>query len=238
LLEKTDRLGGLVRRALAAPCKADTAAYLDYLEQAVRNHPSIQIRMNTEATPENVSLLAPHGVILATGSLPRTGELPMAAQAHGLDVVSLYEEPGEIGQQVIVVGGGASGCEAALHLAQQGKQVTLIERGDKPMPQFSRLPRIALLDQLNALGVQICTGLCVTEVTETGVLVQNSSGKVQSLTGDTVVIANGRRGDPETVRRFSVAASTVVDIGGCRRSGSLYHCISQGYFAGRNVEFY
>jgi 2,4-dienoyl-CoA reductase-like NADH-dependent reductase (Old Yellow Enzyme family)/thioredoxin reductase len=238
LIEQSGQLGGLLRRTLSAPCKSDTAAYLNYLERAVRKTAGIQICLNTEATPENVSVLAPQGVIMATGSLSRKGELPGADSTGVLDVAELYQRPVPSGQRVVIVGGGVSGCEAALYLAKLGKQVTVVEQGTILMSQFSRLPRIALLDQLAAQKVECCTGLRVTEVTSDGVQMRDTGGKVHRLEADVVVVANGRQGDSSMVRRFSAVAPTVVAIGGCQKSGSLYHCINQGFFAGRNLEFY
>ena len=36
-----------------------------------------------------------------------------------------------MGDEVVVLGGGLAGCEAAIHLAQEGKKVTIVEMRDE-----------------------------------------------------------------------------------------------------------
>lgn len=238
LFEQNSQLGGLVSRTLSHPHKGDTAAYLDYLERMVRRSPNIQLQLGTAATPELLAPLAPQAVILATGSLPRTDELPAPPRAPVMEVSRIYDHPDQVGYRVLVVGGGVSGCEAALYLTEDGREVTILDENPAAMPQFSRLPRIALIDKLMALGVTLHAQSRVTELTDNGVIVTDPSGNTRQLSADTVLLANGRKGNPDILSRFFGCAPIVTAIGGCRRSASLYDCIHGGYFAGQNIEFY
>lgn len=42
-------------------------------------------------------------------------------------VNNYYLEKEKVGDSVVVLGGGLAGCEAAIHLAQEGKKVHLVE---------------------------------------------------------------------------------------------------------------
>ena len=238
LFERSRQLGGLVSRTLSSPFKGDTAAYLDYLERAVRHQPGIRLCLDAEADPGTVSALAPHAVVLATGSLPRADELPGFGQAPAVEVSRLHEHLDQVGYRVLVVGGGVSGCEAALYLAEEGREVVILDEGPACMPQYSRLPRIVLIDRLMALGVELYSETRVVKLTADGVIAEDREGNSLRLTGDTVVLANGRKANEDALRRFAGTAPTVVSIGDCRRPTSLYGCIHQGYFAGRNIEYY
>lgn len=238
LFEKRMELGGLIRRTLASGWQADTAAYLDYLDRAVRAQSKIQLYLGVTATVEKLAAVSPQAVILAAGSQPRIDELPGWETAGSLEVSELYEKVNQAGRKVIVVGAGVSGCEAALFLAETGRKVVLIDKGAAVMPHFSRLPRIALADKLRTNGVELRTGVQVIRLLPEGVLLETGGGVPQRLEGDTVVLANGRRGDREVVEQFSTAAPTVTAVGGCSRSVSLWECIHGGYFAGRNIEYY
>jgi 2-enoate reductase len=143
-----------------------------------------------------------------------------------------------VGYRVLVVGGGVSGCEAALYLAEEGREVTIIDEGAAPMPKYSRLPRIALIDLLMAKKVELRTNIRVTGLIPGGATAEDSTGRHLRFVANTVVVANGRRTDEELLRRFSDTADTVTAVGGCRKPGSLLECIHGGYFAGRNIEFY
>lgn len=238
LFEAAPQLGGHISRTLTAPYRADTAEYLDYLEQCVCRQANIQLRLGAVATPELVTALSPQAVILATGALPRADELPGYAQYGGIEVTRVYEEIDRVGYRVIVVGGGVAGCEAALCLADEGREVTILDAGTIPMPKYSRLPRIALLDRLMARGVELRSGVRVTAIVPDGVIAEDSSGRAFCIQGDTVVVANGRRIREDFYGGFADTAETVTAVGTCARIGGLYECIHSGYFAGRNIEFY
>ena len=67
LCEKTGTLGGLLRYARKVPFKRETQQYVDYMiAKAVRM--GVDIRLNTEVTPELVKVIAPDFCIAAVGS--------------------------------------------------------------------------------------------------------------------------------------------------------------------------
>lgn len=81
-----------------------------------------------------------------------------------LEVSEIYEKIHQIGRRVIVVGAGVSGCEAALFLAESGRDVVIVDKGAAAMPHYSRLPRIALMDKLMAQGVELRPGVQVIQL--------------------------------------------------------------------------
>lgn len=241
LLEASPSLGGHISQTLTGRFRMDTAEYLEYLEQSVYRQAGIRVMLDTTATPELVAALSPQAVIVATGSQSRADELIGFAQSGAIEVTQIYEELDRIENRVLVVGGGVSGCEAALWLAEYGKEVVILDEGAVPMPRYSRLPRIALMDQLMAKGVVLRTNLRVTELFPGGALAIDNAGQIFRYTADTVIVANGRRSRGNPTKEFTDApgrAGTVTAIGGCVRPGSLHDCIHDGYFAGRNIEYY
>jgi pyruvate/2-oxoglutarate dehydrogenase complex dihydrolipoamide dehydrogenase (E3) component len=87
----------------------------------------VTVRINTEATPELIEAGNYGAILVAGGSTPIIPDISTEAPNKIVwvgDVDSRKTEPGE---RVVMVGGGLSGLESALALAERGKQVTVID---------------------------------------------------------------------------------------------------------------
>ena len=125
LIERDGELGGQLRYASQISFKSDLADYLRYLQRMVTRSP-VNVVVGREVTLDTVQEFGPDVVIVATGATPNTpthdsGEL-RCVQALEL----LAGAPVEA--RVAVIGAGATGCEVAAFLCQQGHGVTLLEQ--------------------------------------------------------------------------------------------------------------
>ncbi|MBW1767572.1 MAG: FAD-dependent oxidoreductase [Deltaproteobacteria bacterium] len=99
--------------------------------------------------------------------------------------------PAEQKKKVMVIGGGAIGCETDHFLAEYGKSITIVEMLDEVGEGLGFIPRPLLLERLNKWDVKIITSAKVIEILEDGVLVERN-GKKEKLTGyDSIVAAFG-----------------------------------------------
>ncbi|MFD4511688.1 NAD(P)/FAD-dependent oxidoreductase, partial [Streptomyces sp. NPDC058457] len=128
------------------------------------------------------------GLIVATGVRPR--RLP-GEGAHVLrtldDALTLRERLGP-GQRLVVVGAGFLGAEAAAVAWRLGAQVTLLEPAPVPLAhavgeEVGRVLSRAHLER----GVDLRTGVAVTEVTEDGVRLADGA----EIEADEVLVAIG-----------------------------------------------
>lgn len=67
--------------------------------------------------------------IVAVGASPLILPLPGAEMA--VPAPEVYGHEAQLEQQVVVIGGGQVGCETALHLVEQGHDVTVLEMQEK-----------------------------------------------------------------------------------------------------------
>ena len=124
LCEKESRLGGLLPIIEKEPFKKRIASYREYLERMVARS-KVDVRLNTEVTPELIDELEPDVVIAAVGGhpiIPRIKGIEKAVQ-----IVDFYTNEPEVGENVLVLGGGFAGVECAIGLAMQGKKAMIIE---------------------------------------------------------------------------------------------------------------
>jgi NADPH-dependent 2,4-dienoyl-CoA reductase/sulfur reductase-like enzyme len=127
LMEKEKCLGGTLNMASAAPFKKDMKDYLNWAVNTTTATPGLTVKLASKATPTKIKAEKPDVVIIAAGSRPIIPEIP---GIHSKNVVWAGDvESGKVkvGDKVVVAGAGLTGSETALHLSQQGKQVTLID---------------------------------------------------------------------------------------------------------------
>lgn len=134
LFEKSDALGGQAKFAVYPDFKWNLRDYLYWLVRQTEKC-GCAIRLHTEATPEMIREGSYDALILAMGSEPKTIPVKGADAPHVYTVDGVYGHQQDMGDKVVVVGGGASGKETALYLARCGHDVTLLTRRQAVFPE-------------------------------------------------------------------------------------------------------
>jgi pyruvate/2-oxoglutarate dehydrogenase complex dihydrolipoamide dehydrogenase (E3) component len=194
------------------------------------------IRLNTEATPEAVEALNPDVVIAAVGSSPIVPSFPGVDKEKALTVMDVYYNTEKIGQNVVIIGGGTVGCEAALFLAKQGRKVTIVEMLDKlAEPEaniFYHLPLVEALDNNPNTSYRLETK-CVG-VTPNGVRVEKD-GKEEVIAADSVVFSVGQAPDLETVNKLRNCAPRFCSVGDCVEPKKIIQATRTAFFSAMNI---
>jgi 2,4-dienoyl-CoA reductase-like NADH-dependent reductase (Old Yellow Enzyme family)/thioredoxin reductase len=234
LCEKSGRLGGALNFAAAIAFKHDLYALI--ATYALRMQKAgVEVRLNTEVTEALVEMEAPDVLVLAVGASPIIPAIPGIEGATVVVANDLSEAEGRMGERVVIMGGGLVGCEAAVHLAQQGKGVTVVEMMADIALEANVRQRPILLDMLQRLKVGVETGLRGVAVNDKGLLCMDGEGNEKQIAADTVVCAVGQRPLRKVVNRFLDAAPEVVQVGDCVKAKSVTQAIRRGYWAGLDI---
>ena len=122
LFEKKDRIGGALIIGGIPSFKKDDLNLVAWYEQELKRL-GVEVLTNTEADKDAVDAIQPDVIYAAEGSVP------IIPNVHGVENAVLAQDilTGKVPakENVILVGGGLVGCETALHLAMQGKNVTM-----------------------------------------------------------------------------------------------------------------
>lgn len=235
LVEKSNRLGGLLPEASAPGFKEDLRAYLEWSIRMTHGYPNIDIRLSTEATPALIAEEKPDALIIAVGAKPNIPEWTCRDSSKFLWVGDLVRNRAAIGGKVLIAGAGLTGCEAALTLLEAGKSVTLIDvlprkrlgRGSSPINAY------ALFDILEKEKVDFREETRLVDITDERVVVEKS-GKQKHLVFDTVILALGNRasGRAAFVERLKATVAENYVVGDCGDSqGGLWNAITSAFDA-------
>lgn len=150
-----------------------------------------------DAAPDEIR--AGH-IIVATGSHPATLALPGADHPRVIDsdgALALTEVP----PRLLVVGGGAVGCEWSTIFNRLGSEVTLVELLPTLLPREEPELSKVLTTALTHDGVTVKTGTSLVAVTEVsgGLRIELSGAETTALEVDYVLMAAGRRPNSENL---------------------------------------
>ncbi len=213
IYEKTDRLGGIFNAAAAPSFKEKDRDLLAWYNKEMKDL-SIPIHFNSNVT-DTASIVADE-VIIATGAKPRQLRVPGIEKT--IEACEYLDGTKEVGNRVIVIGGGLSGCEIALDLHQRGKQPIIVEMmHDLIAVRGVCLANSSYLREYFELhNVEVHLNCMLTEVTDIGVIVKHNDGRTFSIEGDTVLMSVGYEPDP-----LSSSSGKVHLVGDCKQVGNL-----------------
>ncbi len=233
LCEKTDKLGGMLRCEENVPFKAAFAKYTETMSRRMVIA-GVEVRLNTEVTPELVADISPDALIVAIGA---RAVVPSIEGIDGDNVIFAADYTNNAdnnGKCVAVLGGGLAGSEFALHYAESGRKVTLIEMGDAIAQEGNPRHKPMLLKRLEA-AVDIRTGLRGKRITDSGVICTDKNGNDVFIEADTVVVAVGMMADHEKTDALRGTAPQVHIIGDCLKPGLVRDAIFRGYHAALDI---
>lgn len=233
LLEKEDHLGGKLVFSEQVPFKHDLYRFMSYLIHQV-DKLGVDVRLNTEATPESVAALKPDAVISAVGADAFILPVPGVEGANVLTAEEAYDRVksgAPLGQNLVVLGGGLVGCETGLFLATEaGKKVTILEMLPEVATDEMHLTRDALLDRLNEHTTVITKARC-TGITADGVTYVDGDGNEQTIACDNVVLSAGMRPRQDLAESFRGTAPFFVVIGDAAKPSNVRNATRTGYDA-------
>lgn len=194
IYEKSDKLGGVFIQAAAPVYKDRDRSLIDWYRREIEKH-QIQVAFNTEIT--DIHELKADEIVVATGSIAKRP--PIKGIEHSIEATE-YLSGREVGDNVIIVGGGLTGCEIAYDLILKGKNPQIVEmKNDLIAVKGVCLANSSFLREMLAFKkTPVYLETTLLEIKEDGVTVKDKEGKVFDLTGDSVIVSVGYEPAPLT----------------------------------------
>ena len=213
LYEKDSKLGGVFIAAAAPSFKEKDRDLIKWYEREVARNP-ITVKLNTEV--KDINSLGADEVIIATGATAK--KIPIKGVEYTMDATEYLLGEKTVGQNVVIVGGGLTGCEIAYDLYLQGKNPTIVEMmDDLIVTKGVCLANTSFLRdffETNKVPVHLETKL--NEVMKDGVTVTDKNGKNFKIDADNVIMSVGYNPAP-----LAPKAKHVHVIGDANKVGNL-----------------
>ncbi len=250
LYEKKPMIGGMVYPGSRPQCKVDVARLYDWFVAEIEDS-DVELKLNTEVTPELIEEVRPDALVLAMGAEQIIPDVPGKELPSFAPAVEVMSDPSKYkGKKAVVVGGGDVGCECACQLSDEGWDVTIVELMPKLMEENAMTNvKVQMFNLIEEKGIKVMTDTKLAKVYDGGCEVIMPSGKEWGLEADLVVYAIGfKRPDTFTgggnvgmniapmsgvMGVMAMKADEVHVIGDCASLGRIREATEAGERVGR-----
>lgn len=225
IYEKSDELGGVFIAAAAPEFKEKDKMLLQWYRKQMQDL-NIDIKYNYEITNEKLEALQADEIIVATGATARV--LPIeGACNHVMEAIEYLRDKKPIGDTIVVIGGGLTGCEIAYDAVRKGKKVSIVEMQDDILnvPHLCAANSIMLREIIRYYQIPVYTNAKAIAFENNTLLVEGKNG-VQNIPADSIVTSIGYT--PNT-KWITEKKKHIHVIGDAHQVGNLMHVIWQAY---------
>ena len=214
LYEKSDKLGGVFIAAAAPSYKEKDRDLIAWYNREIQRYDAITVHMNTEV--KDIASLGADEVIVATGAV--ANKIPVKGAEKAIEAVDFLLDNSLAGDNVVVVGGGLTGCEIAYELYLQGKKPVIVEMQDDLVttPGVALANTSYLRDFFKTNKVPVYLESRTTEIRDNGVTIATKDGNTIDIPADTVILSVGYKPAP-----IAEKSKKVHIIGDANKVGNL-----------------
>lgn len=236
LFEKDSVLGGMINYAKAPPHKGNMK-WLTECYSGAMNRYGVDVRLDTEATPELIDSIKPDAVVIASGGVP------VVPGILGIDGSNVYGIADVLGgksglekKNVVVVGAGMTGIETAEYLCAAGNTVTVVDMLDKIAPDGNGTIVADVMGRLRQYGTTFLLEHTLKEIkADSVVLEEKASGSTKTVSADAVVLSLGMRPNKVFAEALIAKGYDTHVIGDAVKVGKIAPATRGGFEVGRKL---
>jgi len=197
--QRKDQIVASLRKGMALTIKSSKAKVIQ--GRAIATSPK-NIKVETDTGQTDIET---DKIIIATGSEPiQIPTIPFDGKTviSSKEALSLADVP----KSMVIVGGGAIGCEMACVYAAVGTKVTIVEALSRLVPMEDRWVGRLLEREFKKLGIDVLTSQKVVSVTTAAAPAKVNLENGQTIEAEKVLVAVGRKAtcDKETVETLNL----------------------------------
>jgi 2-enoate reductase len=236
LYEKSAALGGNIIPGGMPSFKRYDRRLLNWYKNELKLL-NIPVKLNTAFTKTAEAQEKADVIAVATGSLAIKPRIPGIDGQNVYPAGDILMDNSKAGKKVAIIGGGLVGCELALELALDGREVTIIEMTPEIMGGPTNLPfpnYDMLKDLLSFNKVKILLSTKVTSILDDSVEVE-SGVNTNKIDADTVIYAIGYKQEATLMNELTESTSDIYQIGDSRKVNNIMSAIWDAYEVARSI---
>lgn len=258
LIEKSDKLGGTLYAASIPHNKEKISELIKWYEKQLKDL-NVEVLLNSSYSPSMITEGRIDVLLLAIGSSV-IRRIPGSENRNVLSAVDALTNPNKVGQRVVIIGGGATGCETAEYFGAKyeinmkyvndlngefvcektklpnvtNKVVTIIEMLDEIGVDIENRSRALMKFTLEENEVKILTNTRVENIYDDIVSVLNlKTGRKSEINADTVILAGGL--SPNSIDIDCPDNVDIYNLGDCDKPSNMVRAIYQAYYVAANI---
>lgn len=234
--EAAGELGGVVTASAKEESKAPMKSLLDWYRREI-DKLGIEVHLNTPVRPRRGGeLVTDEGVtvatkdehvVIATGSSPK--KIPVPGFEKAIDAIDFLHRRRDVGDTVVILGGGVTGCELAYDLhAHKKKNPIIVEMRHDLIVQagFCMANSSYLRDYFALHEVPVHLETTVERIEDDAVICRTADGETVRVPCDSVISAVGYTPQPLETDRGRRATHV---IGDCDQIGNVKTAVWAAY---------
>lgn len=255
LFDRDSEIGGQFRFASVPPGKGEFSHAIGFLDNELERL-EVDRQMGKEISTDQIVQEQFDAVIVASGTKSRMPQIKGIESKMMVPARDILEGKNKAGEKVVIIGAGGIASETALYLTKQGtidaetalflagygvvplkkalqlhnqgREVTIVRRGNKIAPEVGPSTRWLLLQKLAQAGVKTITEVDYKEITEDGLVIVEKDGTERLLPADTIVVAAGAEADTSLVEKLQGRVKELHLIGDAKRPAKAFEAFREG----------
>jgi 2,4-dienoyl-CoA reductase-like NADH-dependent reductase (Old Yellow Enzyme family)/thioredoxin reductase len=237
LCEKSGELGGQILCEREVPFKENLHKYIEQ-QKVLIGGTNIDLRLNTEVTPEYAKNERPDVILAAVGSEPIKPNIPGINGDNVYQAIEVFRKPALAKGKTVIIGAGLAGAELAIYLHDLSVcEVEIIEKLGDINNGGNVCHKRAIDDMMEQKNIPIHFNTKAVEITDKGVKCIGPEGEV-FFNADTVIHAVGMRPYQDEALTFDKCAPVFHMIGDCRTAANILYATSSAYTAAKFIGRY
>jgi pyruvate/2-oxoglutarate dehydrogenase complex dihydrolipoamide dehydrogenase (E3) component len=230
LFEKRE-LGGRLIEASIPSFKNDLKPLIKYYVHQMTKLKNIDV-VKKEVTTKDIKEGEFEAVVVAIGGKNIQAEMPSIDKSKLLQWDDALHGA-EMGESILVAGGGLIGTELALYLAESGEKVAIVEMLDTIASGIETAAIGVVMGKIAELGIAVHTGQRLETITDKGAVTVDRFGNKKTFECSHVITALGFYPQRDFAAALREEPIEVIEVGDALRPGKIFDAVHGGHVAVR-----